>query len=149
MSGLILAALAVGAVAGLLSGLLGIGGGIVIVPLMALALHQGQHIAQGVSLAVIVPTALIGTWTNWRKGNIDQRIAFLFAIGAVSGSVLGASIAGRLGDRLLQQLFAVILVGLGYFVLPVSLRHAVGQGLRSRGRPSSAHRPVPPNASDG
>lgn len=132
MTGLIVAALAIGAVAGLLSGLLGIGGGIVIVPLMALALHQGQHVAQGVSLAVIVPTALVGSWTNWRRGNIDRRVAPLFALGAVSGSLLGADIAGHLGDRLLQQLFAVILVGLAYFVLPVSLRHAIERRLRLR-----------------
>lgn len=136
MSGLLLAALVVGAVAGLLSGVLGVGGGIVIVPLMALALHQGQHVAQGVSLAVIVPTALVGSWTNWRKGNIDWRTAMLFAVGAVSGSLLGASIAGHLSGRLLQQVFAAVLVALGYFVLPVSLRHAIEQRLRLRRRPT-------------
>lgn len=137
MSAIIFAALLVGAIAGLLSGMLGIGGGIVIVPLMALVLGQEQHVAQGVSLAVIVPTAVVGAWTNWRKGNVELRVALLFAVGAVVGSVLGAAAAGQLTGRHLQQLFAVVLVVLGYRVLPATLRAAVRSRLGAIvGRPT-------------
>lgn len=125
MTILVIGALLIGVAAGVLSGLLGVGGGIVIVPLMALALGQDQHVAQGVSLAVIVPTALVGAVTNWRKGNVDARMAVLFAIGAVVGSVAGATVATQLSGPVLRRLFAVALVLLGYRVLPASLRQDI------------------------
>lgn len=125
MTILVIGALLIGVAAGVLSGLLGVGGGIVIVPLMALALGQDQHVAQGVSLAVIVPTALVGAVTNWRKGNVDARMAVLFAIGAVVGSVAGATVAAQLSGPVLRRLFAVALVLLGYRVLPASLRQDI------------------------
>ena len=72
-----LLALGVGLVTGVISGLMGIGGGNVLVPASTILLHLGQHQAQGVSLLVIVPTAISGAWTHYRRGNVQVKVASL------------------------------------------------------------------------
>ncbi|MCL4544941.1 MAG: sulfite exporter TauE/SafE family protein [Chloroflexi bacterium] len=112
----------IGALAGTLSGLLGIGGGIVMVPLMALGLGLEQHIAQEISLSVIVPTTISGALTSARKGNVDWRLAGFLVIGALMGSLIGASLSNQLSAEVLRKLFAIALVILGYRTLPTAMR---------------------------
>ncbi len=99
-----------GLVAGVLAGLLGIGGGVVMVPAMMLALGVSPVVAKGTSLAVIVPTAIIGTWRNRRNRNVDLRAATLVGLGGAGCAVIGALVADRLPDRVSNMLFAGLLL---------------------------------------
>ncbi|MCL4542072.1 MAG: sulfite exporter TauE/SafE family protein [Chloroflexi bacterium] len=117
-----LGAFLIGAVAGTLSGLLGIGGGIVMVPLMVLALGLDQHVAQEISLSVIVPTSLSGALSSARKGNVAWRFAIFLACGALAGSFIGATLSNALPEYVLRKMFAIILVILGYRILPAEVR---------------------------
>ena len=102
--------LAIGLAAGFLAGLLGIGGGILIVPALVLLLGFDQHLAQGTSLVVIIPAALAGSWTHYRRGRLDLRVAAFVAVGGVVGAAIGSLSALSLDDALLQRLFAVVLI---------------------------------------
>ena len=82
--------LAIGLAAGFLAGLLGIGGGILIVPALVLLLGFDQHLAQGTSLVVIIPAALAGSWTHYRRGRLDLRVAAFVAVGGVLGAAIGS-----------------------------------------------------------
>lgn len=103
---------ATGLAAGFLAGLLGVGGGVVLVPAMVLALGFDQHVAQGTSLVVIIPAALSGSWTHHRKGRLVLRDAALLAAGGVVGAVLGSAFALSLDDVLLRRLFGLFLLAI-------------------------------------
>jgi uncharacterized protein len=106
-----LAALAgIGAAAGVLAGLLGIGGGLVMVPAMVLLLGFDQHVAQGTSLVVIIPAALSGSITHYRNGRTSLRDAALLAGGGVLGATLGSVLALSVDDTILRRLFALFLL---------------------------------------
>ena len=109
--------LVVGVAAGFLAGLLGVGGGILLVPAMVLLLGFDQHVAQGTSLLVIVPAALIGSWTHYRRRTIRPRDAVLVAAGGVVGAAIGSLSALSLDDELLRRLFAVVLLGVAVRML--------------------------------
>jgi uncharacterized protein len=106
----ILALLAIGLTAGLLAGLLGIGGGVVMVPAMVLIMGLDQHVAQGTSLLVIIPAAAFGSFTHHRHGRLAVRDAAALAVGGVLGAVLGSVTALSLDDQLLRRLFAVFIL---------------------------------------
>ncbi len=98
----------VGAAGGVLSGLLGVGGGIIFVPALVVFLGEDQHVAQGVSLMVIVVTAMVGSFTHHRLGNIDLVVVRWAAPGAVVAGLAGAYVAGLLGTGALRALFGAI-----------------------------------------
>lgn len=102
-----------GFVAGILSGLLGVGGGIILVPLMVTYLGSTQHMAHGTSLAVIVPTALAGSFVYGFNGNINFTPALNLAIGSIIGASLGARWMKNIPARRLKQLFGVFLLIIG------------------------------------
>jgi uncharacterized protein len=108
-----LIALVVGAVAGVLSGLLGIGGGAIMVPAMTLLMGLSQHLAQGTSLLVIIPTAIAGSITHFRMGNIRLETAAWLSAGGIVGAVAGASLALASPDELLRLLFGSYLAVTG------------------------------------
>ncbi|ABI55387.1 sulfite exporter TauE/SafE family protein [Alkalilimnicola ehrlichii MLHE-1] len=133
----ILVYLAAGAVAGLLSGLFGIGGGVIIVPvLLALfALREVpasviMHMAVGTSLATIVFTAISSVRSHWRRGGVLVPVFLRLAAGMCLGSVLGALIAGQMSGALLKAAFGVFLLALG-------LQLAFGRGPRPGPRPAT------------
>lgn len=101
---------AVGLGAGFLAGLLGIGGGVVMVPAMVLIFGFDQHVAQGTSLLVIIPAALTGSYTHHRKGRLVLRDAALLAAGGVIGAVIGSVSALSLEDTVLRRVFAAFLI---------------------------------------
>ena len=106
-----LAGLAIlGLTAGFLAGLLGIGGGVLMVPAMVLLFGFDQHIAQGTSLLVIIPAAITGSYTHHRNGRLVLRDAAMLAAGGVIGAVIGSVFALSIGDELLRRLFAVFLL---------------------------------------
>lgn len=103
-------AIALGLLAGALSGLLGVGGGFVMVPGMVILLGQSQHIAQGTSLVVIIPTALVGTFASARLRPLPWRAITLVGVGGAVGAVLGVLIALNISEATLKRIFGVLLI---------------------------------------
>ncbi|MBX7168825.1 MAG: sulfite exporter TauE/SafE family protein [Pirellulales bacterium] len=106
---------AIGLAAGTLSGLVGIGGGIVMVPALVLLLGLSQHEAQGTTLAMMVPpVGLAAAWTYYRAGYIDLRFAGWLCLGFVVGTLVGSRIAIAVSDVTLERIFgaALLVVGL-------------------------------------
>jgi uncharacterized protein len=101
---------AIGLAAGFAAGLLGVGGGIVMVPAMVLVLGFDQHVAQGTSLVVIIPAALAGSVTHYRNGRVSLRDAALLAAGGIGGAVVGSLSALSVDDTVLRRLFGVFLL---------------------------------------
>jgi hypothetical protein len=100
----------IGLVGGLLSGLFGIGGGIVMVPMLVIFARFNQRQAAATSLAAIVPTAIIGSITYLISGEIDIAAGAFIAIGAVSGALIGSSLLRRLSLPWLRWMFIVLIV---------------------------------------
>lgn len=99
-----------GLAAGFLAGLLGVGGGILMVPAMVLLLGFDQHIAQGTSLLVIIPAAASGAATHYRSGRLVLRDAVWLAAGGVIGAVIGSGFALSIEEAVLRRLFALLLL---------------------------------------
>jgi uncharacterized protein len=110
----IVAGLVIGLVAGVVSGSLGVGGGVIMVPAMVLLLGIPQSVAQGTSLLVILPTAISGVRSHYRRHNLDfQPTLWMGVVGAVTAAA-GAYLAVRGDEKRLRQVFAayLLLVGL-------------------------------------
>lgn len=105
-----IALIALGLVAGAIAASLGIGGGIIFVPALVTLFGFVQQEAQGTSLAIIVPTALVGTLAHARAGRVDWRAGAIVAVGAALGALGGSRLALSLDETLLKRLFAVFLV---------------------------------------
>ena len=108
----------IGLVTGTLAGLLGIGGGVVMVPAMIVFFSELNVVAKGTSVAVIIPTAIMGTWRNWKADNIDLRVATIVGSGGIVSAVVGGVVADRMSQDLSNILFASL-------VLVVAIRMVV------------------------
>jgi uncharacterized membrane protein YfcA len=95
---------------GTFAGLLGVGGGILLVPVLVLAQGLGQHAAQGVALALIVPIGLVGAIAYWRNGHAVPRVLPPLFLGGALGGWIGATTAHALRGPVLTRLFATLLV---------------------------------------
>ena len=102
--------LAVGALAGVLAGLFGVGGGILFVPTLVLVLGLTQLHAEATSLLAILPTAMVGTWRQRRYGNVDLRVAAWIGVASIAGVQIGVLIAESLPENVLRRLFGVLLL---------------------------------------
>ncbi len=107
----------VGLATGVLSALMGVGGGVVMVPAMVVVAGFSQHLAEGTSLAVIIPTAVVGAWRHGRSGYTRWRLGLLVGVGGLAGGLLGGGAAQRLPADVLQAAFAVLLVVAGVRLL--------------------------------
>ena len=107
------ALVAVGFAGGIASGLLGVGGGTVMVPLLAGALAYSQHRAHATSLAAIVPIAAVAAAVFATDGDVEYGTAALLAAGAIAGAPLGARAMAVLGERSLEAAFGIFLVVVG------------------------------------
>ena len=105
-----IALVAIGVATGVLAGLLGVGGGVVMIPAMMVMLGLPNVIAKGTSLAVIIPTAITGTLRNRSASNVDIRAAVIVGVGGILSAVAGGWISARLSDSLSNALFATLLV---------------------------------------
>ncbi len=124
----------VGVLVGIVSGLLGVGGGLVMVPALALMMGYDQHLAQGTSLAVIIPVSISGALVHWRKGNI---VWSLFLPMAIAASIMAWVTAGwvfKIPDKELRTLFGVFMVWVGYTMIRT----------RSGPKPAPTASPDPP-----
>ena len=118
----ILLLVAVGAIVGVVSALFGIGGGLLMVPFMVLVLGFEQHLAQGTSLAVIVPTAVAGAIAHHRRGFVDLPIAALMAVGGVAGVYAGARVALAIDAATLRLFFGLVVIALGIRLVVMGFR---------------------------
>jgi uncharacterized membrane protein YfcA len=100
---------AVGFVAGTLAGLLGIGGGVVMVPAMVVGFSMPPVLAKGTSVAVIVPTSTVGTMRNRKNANADLRIGFQVGAAGVVSAVVGGIVSTRIDDTVANVTFALLL----------------------------------------
>ena len=100
-----------GLAAGILSGLIGIGGGIIIVPALVFIFGFSQHQAQGTTLALLVPPiGILAAYNYYKAGHVDLRIALLLAIAFIAGSYFGSKLAIRLPQELLKKIFGIFLL---------------------------------------
>jgi len=101
----------IGLLGGGLGGLVGLGGGFVMVPLLVYLFRMEQHDAQGTSLAVILlPVTLPSVIQYWRAGHVNVAVAAFVALGFLVGSYAGGALAQVIGGRLLRRLFAGLLI---------------------------------------
>ena len=107
------AAIAIGFAAGIASGLLGVGGGVIMVPGMVLALGATQHQAHATSLAAIVPIGVVGFAVFAIAGEVNYAIAALLVGGALVGAPIGARAMAKVPERPLALVFALVLVVAG------------------------------------
>ncbi len=103
----------IGLVTGFLSGLLGIGGGVLMVPAMVLVVGMSQHVAQGCSLICLIPAGAIGAYSHFRHGNIVTGVLPGLVAGIMVGAYLGGTFANLLPEFFLRAAFAVVLMFLG------------------------------------
>lgn len=100
-----------GIAAGALSGLVGVGGGIIIVPALIYIFEMNQMQAQGVSLAVLLmPVGFLGVWNYYQAGNVQFSVALLIALGFVFGSYFGSKLAVQLPDYKIKFIFALVIL---------------------------------------
>ncbi|AZQ45228.1 sulfite exporter TauE/SafE family protein [Nonlabens ponticola] len=109
---IVLLLLLLGLIAGFLSGSVGVGGGVVMVPLAIWFLGYSQHQAQGMSLAVLaVPVTLVAAYTYHSSGHtLDWRYALIIALAFVVGGYFGSKIAVNINQQLLKKVFGVVLL---------------------------------------
>lgn len=102
-----------GIIAGVMSGFLGIGGGIIMIPCMVMVLGIPMQTAVGVSLAVIIPTAVMGCLRHHALGNVDWSVFLPLALGAVVGALLGVEIVRLVPAEIAKRIFGILLVVVG------------------------------------
>jgi len=111
-------AIAIGLAAGIVAGLLGVGGGVLFVPALVLLLGLDQHQAEATSLLAIVPVAILGTYRNDRYGNVRRADALTLGVLSLAGAAGGVALANALSGTVLRYSFAALMV-----IVAVQLTH--------------------------
>ncbi len=97
---------------GVFSGLVGVGGGVILVPILLYAFHMNQHQAQGTSLAMLLPpTGLLAFLRYYKAGNADLKLGMLIAVGVFVGGYFGGEWAQHIPNNALRKIFAIALAG--------------------------------------
>ena len=103
--------LLLGLLAGVFSGLMGIGGAIIIIPCLVLLFGLSQHTAQGTTLALMVPPiGLLAALIYYKQGFVDLKVAGLICLGFFVGGLFGAKFAAEIPDEILRKVFGVVLL---------------------------------------
>ena len=102
--------------------MMGVGGGLIMVPVMVLLVGLSQHTAQGTSLLVMVPTGTVGAWTHWKLGHIVLDIVPGLIVGVLIGTSLGAELAHSLPENQLRLVFVA-------FIAAMSIRYLTSRPL--------------------
>ena len=99
-----------GLVTGILSGLIGIGGAVIIIPVLVIVCGLSQQMAQGTTLALMVPPiGLLAAWMYYKQGFVDLKIAALICIGFFIGGLIGAKFATAMPEHVLRKIFGAVL----------------------------------------
>lgn len=110
-TGMMAALIVVGLLAGILSGFVGIGGGVVIVPALVGLLRMSQHQAQGNSLAMLLlPVGILAVWNYQKQGFVDYKIVLLMAIGFIVGGFIGSKISLSLSAQTVKRVFGCVML---------------------------------------
>ncbi|NLW16502.1 MAG: sulfite exporter TauE/SafE family protein [Firmicutes bacterium] len=110
-----------GICSGILAGL-AVGGGTLLVPGLVLIQGTPQHVAQGISLVIFLPTSILAIVTHLKYGKVQWKLAAKLAIGGVIGAFLGAKLAQTLEPTILRKVFAFYLLAMGVYQLCISPR---------------------------
>ena len=103
--------LAIGVVTGIMAGMLGIGGAIIMVPALVFIMGFSQHMAQGTSLAVMLPPiGIIAAINYWKAGQVNIKFALILAVAFIIGSYFGSKFAINLPQPVLKKIFGVLLL---------------------------------------
>lgn len=109
--GVIITLIIIGIFSGALSGLVGVGGGIIIVPCLIYFLGFSQKMAQGTSLGILLlPAGILGVLQYYKQGQIDFKVVVIVALGFIVGNFFGSKLALSISDTLLKKIFAVLLI---------------------------------------
>lgn len=115
---LILIVLIIGLAAGMLSGMVGIGGGLIIVPALVYFLGFSQHTAQGTSLALILlPVGILAVMQYYKQGHVDVKVVGILAIGFIIGSVFGSKLALSISQTTVKNIFAFVMILIAFKML--------------------------------
>ena len=107
---LVILILLIGLAAGVLSGLVGVGGGLIIVPALIFFLGFSQHQAQGTSLGLLLlPVGILAVINYYNKGNVDIKVVAIMSVAFIAGGWLGSKLALRLSEDTVKKIFAVFL----------------------------------------
>lgn len=110
--------LLLGLLAGAFSGIVGLGGGVIIVPALVFLFGMSQHLAQGTTLAIMVPPiGILAAWTYYNQGYVDLKVALFVALGFLIGGLFGAKLAVMIPNDILKKIFACILFLIGLKML--------------------------------
>lgn len=108
---MVLIIIVIGIAAGILSGLVGVGGGIIIVPALVYFVGFSQKTAQGTSLGLILlPVGILGVLQYYKQGHIDVKVVWILAAGFLIGGFLGSKIALNLSQETVKKIFAVLMI---------------------------------------
>lgn len=112
----ILILLIIGVITGVMAGMLGIGGGLVVIPALVMVMGMSQQAAQGTSLAMMLPPiGILAAYNYYKAGHVDIKFALLLAFAFIIGSYFGSKIAVHLPQEVLKKIF-------GFFLLIVAIR---------------------------
>jgi len=103
-------AIAIGVAAGVVAGMLGVGGGVLFVPGLVFFASLGQHQAEATSLLAIIPVAIVGTYKQDRYGNVHRSDALLLGVLSLAGAAAGVALANALSGTALRDAFAALMV---------------------------------------
>jgi uncharacterized protein len=106
----VIPAIVIGALAGVLAGLLGVGGGVLFVPALTIFLGLSQVDAEATSLLAIMPMALVGAWRQHRYGNVRLRDGAILGAAAIPGAVTGVAIVNLVPERVVKIAFAGLML---------------------------------------
>ena len=106
--------LILGLLVGIISGIIGIGGGVLLTPALVFLFGFTQHSAQGTTIALLVPPiGILAAWTYYQEGDVNLKVAALICIGFFIGGLIGAKLAVNLSDLWLRRIFGLTMLALG------------------------------------
>ncbi len=106
--------IAIGVIAGVFSGFIGIGGGLIVVPALVFFLGISQHAAQGTSLAMMLPPiGILGVINYYKAGHVDLKISMILAVTFILGSYFGSKFAISLSADIIKKVFGVLIILVG------------------------------------
>ena len=123
----VVAAIAIGLIAGAVAGLMGVGGGILFVPALTIFLDHTQIEAEATSLVAIVPVALVGAWRQAGYGNVRLRDGLLVGLLSPAGVLAGAVVSNALSQRALEVGFAILILAIAFRLVVTALRTPPGR----------------------
>jgi uncharacterized protein len=143
----VIGAIVIGLAAGIVAGLLGVGGGVLFVPGLVLFIGLNQHHAEATSLLAIVPVAIVGTYRQDRYGNVHRADALLLGLLSVAGAAAGVALANALSGAALRDGFAALIMIVAAQLVHRTLRDDAPAA--THGEDADTKRAAPPTRSVG